>query len=265
MTDSNRWLELAVHAAREAGPILKKKFRTQIHKELKSEKNLVTEADKASEECIISILQNACPDCTILAEESPEMKGTSGMKWIIDPLDGTTNFAHGLGTFSISIGLEVEGDLTVGVVYDPIRDEMFTARKGCGAFMNGEPIRVSETQLLGDALLVTGIPYSVLTLEENNLDLFAAFCFEGQSVRRLGSAALDFCYVAAGFMDGYWELGLQPWDMAAGTLIVQEAGGTVTSLTGSPIDIYSKRQVASNGRIHQQMLDVIRETQEDRD
>ncbi|HNT33926.1 MAG TPA: inositol monophosphatase family protein [bacterium] len=265
MTDSNRWLELAVRAAREAGPILKRKFRTKIHKELKSEKNLVTEADKASEECLVKILREGCPDCTILTEESPEMKGASGMKWIIDPLDGTTNFAHGLATFSISIGLEMEGQIVVGAVYDPIHDDMYTACKGEGAFLNGCPIHVSETELLGDSLLVTGIPYSVLTLEENNLDLFAAFCFEGQSVRRLGSAALDFCNVAAGFLDGFWELGLQPWDMAAGSLIVQEAGGTVTDTTGAPIDIYAKRQVASNGRIHHQMLNVIRETQEDKD
>jgi len=263
MTDMDRLLEIAAHAAQDAGTLLRQKFGSELQIEFKGRKNIVTEADKAAESCIIEVLRKATPDSTILTEESPEMKGTSPLKWIIDPVDGTTNFAHGLPIFSVSIGAEVDGEVVAGIVYNPISGEEFTAKKGQGSFLNGEPIHVSSVDDLEEGLLVTGIPYSVLTTDEDNLDLFAAFCFEGQSVRRLGSAALDFCYVASGRLDGYWELSLYPWDMAAGVLIVQEAGGKVTDLTGNPVDIYGKRHIASNGLIHDAMLQVVRETSQE--
>ena len=264
MPDKKQWMELAVGASREAGNILKEKLGTELQMQLKGSKNLVTEADKASEARIMEILREGTPGCSILAEESPEHKGTSELKWIIDPLDGTTNFAHGLPIFSVSIGLEVQSELTLGVVYNPISEELFTAEKGKGAFLNGSRLQVSPVKSLEESLLVTGFAYEILTSEQDNLDFFGAFSLEAQSVRRLGSAALDFCYVAAGRLDGYWELSLHPWDMAAGVLVVLEAGGKVSNLDGSPIDIYNGKQVSSNGLIHDEMLEIIRETSMDR-
>ena len=179
-------------------------------------------------------------------------------KWIIDPLDGTTNFAHTFPMFCVSIGLEVRGEIRVGVVYDPVRRELFAAERGRGATLNGRPISVSRTDQMDRSLLVTGFAYNVRRVAENNLDHFSNFILRSQGVRRTGTAALDLCYVASGRFDGYWELNLSPWDTAAGTIIAKEAGAAVTDFDGAPFDVYQKRIVASNGRIHQEMIEVLR-------
>jgi myo-inositol-1(or 4)-monophosphatase len=178
---------------------------------------------------------------------------------VIDPLDGTTNFAHGYPVYSISIGVEYEGRGLLGVVYDPTRDELFSAESGRGAFLNGTPISVSRTEQLDQALLVTGFAYDIRDTLNNNLDHFGRFALRAQGLRRTGSAALDLCYVAAGRFDGFWEVKLNPWDMAAGVVILREAGGTVTDFRGAPHSIYQPELVASNGRIHDAMLAVLAE------
>lgn len=187
------------------------------------------------------------------------MDAPSRYRWIIDPLDGTTNFAHGFPVYAVSIGVECDGALLVGVVYDPTRDELFTAETGRGAFLNGVSIAVSHTAELEAALTVTGFAYDIRDTPNNNFDHFARFALKAQGVRRTGSAALDLCYVAAGRFDGFWEVKLSPWDMAAGAVIVREAGGRITDLRGNAHSIYQPELVASNGQIHHEMLEVIRE------
>jgi myo-inositol-1(or 4)-monophosphatase len=182
----------------------------------------------------------------------------SRYRWIIDPLDGTTNFAHGFPVYAVSIGVEYDGNLLAGAVYDPTRDELFTGEAERGAYLNGRPIRVSDTAQLEAALTVTGFAYDIRDTADNNLDHFAQFALKAQGVRRTGSAALDLCYVAAGRFDGFWEVRLSPWDMAGGVVIVQEAGGRITDLRGNAHSIYQPEVVASNGRIHGEMLEVIR-------
>ena len=185
------------------------------------------------------------------------MDAPSRYRWIIDPLDGTTNFAHGFPVYAVSIGVECDGELLVGVVYDPTRDELFTAETGRGALLNGGSIAVSNTAQLEAALTVTGFAYDIRDTPNNNLDHFARFALKAQGVRRTGSAALDLCYVAAGRFDGFWEVKLSPWDMAAGAVIVREAGGRITDLRGNAHSIYQPELVASNGLIHLEMLEVI--------
>jgi myo-inositol-1(or 4)-monophosphatase len=211
---------------------------------------------------IVSRIKSAFPTHSILAEEihdiSRDENAGSPYRWVIDPLDGTTNFAHGYPVFSVSIGLEVAGELELGIVYDPTRDEMFTARRGGGSFCNGVSLRVSTTGSLLSSLLATGFPYDVQTSKDNNLSNFCAFALRAQGIRRGGSAALDLCYVASGRLDGFWELKLNPWDCAAGFLTVREAGGIVTNFRGQPASINGREVVASNGLIHQEMLDVLK-------
>ncbi len=259
MNDIDRFIEVGTQAAQEAGRILVEKARTGFSVSYKGDTNLVTEADLASEKSIVARIRNAFPGHAVLAEENHS--GTEGgdFRWIIDPLDGTTNYAHGLPIYSVSIGLEIHGVMEWGIVYNPNMEEIFTARRGDGAFLNGVPLRVSKTSTLNDSLLVTGFPYDVRTNPDNNLDYFAGFMLRSQAVRRIGSAALDFCYVAAGRFDGFWEIELRPWDMAAGVLITREAGGLVTDFTGADCSIYQLRCVASNGVIHDQMLAVLTE------
>lgn len=221
--------------------------------------NLVTDADRRAEETIVDAINRAFPDHQILAEERGLAGSQSPFKWVIDPLDGTTNFAHGFPAYCVSIGLEYQGKCILGVVFDPTRQELFVGEAGGGAFLNGTQIHVSRTPKLDDGLLVTGFAYDIRESPNNNLDHFARFALRAQGIRRTGSAALDLCYVAAGRFDGFWELKLHPWDTAAGTLMVLEAGGQVTNFKGGPFSIYSQEIVASNSLIHNEMLEVLRQ------
>jgi myo-inositol-1(or 4)-monophosphatase len=223
----------------------------------KGEIDLVTEIDRRSEEIILRAIGEAYPDHLILTEEGPGREGESSFRWIVDPLDGTTNYAHGYPCFSVSIALEQNAEIVLGVIYDPVLDEMFAARKGGGTILNGKQIAVSETELLNDALLATGFPYDIRRSRETNLDHFARFAVRAQAIRRAGSAALDLCYVAAGRFDGFWEMKLAPWDMAAGYLIVREAGGRVTDFSGGKFHIDGDEMLAANPSIHAQMVDVL--------
>ena len=248
----------AVNAAREAGSILISNLGSDIRCDFKGEIDLVTDIDRKVEDLIVSAINETFPDHGILAEEGTEHLGESSVRWIIDPIDGTTNYAHGFPFFCVSIAFESDGEVVSGVVYDPIRDELFTARIGEGSFLNGAPLDVSKTDTLAHSLLATGFPYDIRTSTENNLDNFARFAVTAQAIRRAGSAALDLCYVACGRFDGFWEIKLQPWDIAAASLIVTEAGGIVTDFDGLGSTIHNKKLVASNGRIHDQMLSVLR-------
>ncbi len=249
---------VAVAAAQQAGKIIADGYRTEFRVDFKgATTNLVTEVDRKAESAIIEALRQAFPDHQILAEEGGEgSRQKSPYKWIVDPLDGTTNFAHGFPAFCVSIGLEVDGRVELGVVYDPLRQELFEAEAGKGAFLNGERLRVSQAAALDRALLVTGFAYDQEG-RRMNLDHFSRFVLKAQGIRRTGSAAIDLCYVASGRVDGFWELKLYPWDVAAGSLIVAEAGGRVTNFAGQPFSIYTDNIVASNGKIHQAMVDVL--------
>jgi myo-inositol-1(or 4)-monophosphatase len=208
-----------------------------------------------------AVIAERFPDHDILAEElgsGPSTRPAARWRWVFDPLDGTTNYAHGLPIFCASLGLEIDGRTKVGAVYDPTRAELFTAERGGGAYLNGQALAVSDTTKLIDALLVTGFPYDVKRTRDL-VELFGAFLARARAVRRLGSAALDLCYVAAGRFEGFWEQHLKPWDVAAGALIVEEAGGRITGMDGSPFDPAAAHLVASNGRVHDDMLAVIRE------
>jgi len=252
-------IHIAIEAAREAGKFLKYSVGKVKSIEMKQgeERNLVSEIDKASEAKIIGIIKRHYPNHGILAEESGS-SGSSDYRWVIDPLDGTTNFLHGLPLFCVTIGVEYKGEVIAGVVYDPNLDEMFTAERGSGAYLNGKRMRVSQAPELINSLLVTGFPYDIANNPDHAVEHFVNFLMRGQGVRRLGSAALDLSYVAAGRLDGFWEVNLNPWDMAAGILFVREAGGMVTDFTGTPSGIYTKQVLASNGIIHNAMLDVLR-------
>jgi myo-inositol-1(or 4)-monophosphatase len=251
---------VAVEAALDAGRILRENIDGIRQISYKGDINLVTEMDMRSERVIVETLRNAFPGHGIVAEEETDLRNDSGFRWIIDPLDGTTNYAHGYPCFSVSIALEHRDDVIVGVVYDPMRNELFSAGKGGGAFLNGKPIRVSKIDALIQSLLSTGFPYDRKTSDKNNMNYFHDLLMASQEVRRDGSAALDLCSVAAGRFDGFWELKLKPWDVAAGSLIVREAGGVVSDLAGNPASLDAGEILASNGRIHQQMVAVLRES-----
>jgi myo-inositol-1(or 4)-monophosphatase len=258
----HRFLETAIIASRKAGEILKRYAETGFRIEHKDVTNLVTDADHAAEQSIIDHLIRHFPTHRFLAEErghSDGGSGTSPFLWVIDPLDGTTNFAHGFPIYSVSIGLEYQGHCVLGVVFDPSRDELFTATQGGGAYLNGAPLHVSHALSLNDSLLVTGFAYNIRETTRNNLDYFARFAVKAQGMRRTGSAALDLAYVAAGRFDGFWEVTLSPWDMAAGSVLVREAGGVVTGFSGTALSIYDEELVASNGYIHDAMLTVLNE------
>jgi myo-inositol-1(or 4)-monophosphatase len=254
-------LNFAIQTARDAGRILAERFGRKIEISNKSEIDLVTESDLASERLIIERIKTYYPRHAILAEESGASEPANGEKrsdwrWIIDPLDGTTNYAHGYPTFCVSIGLECQGRLELGVVYDPIRDEVFSAERGQGAALNGRRIRVSPTPSLASALLCTGFPYDVRERSEFARH-FTNFIMVAQAVRRDGAAALDLAYVAAGRFDGFWEEGLKPWDVAAGVLMIEEAGGRVSNYANGPFDIFTPPILASNGLIHEEMMQVL--------
>jgi myo-inositol-1(or 4)-monophosphatase len=248
-----------INIAQEAGVLLFERLGHHNRVEHKGVVDLVTEADKASERLLVERLHALLPEASILAEEGSGSQRASGLRWIVDPLDGTTNYAHGYPVFSVSIALERDGGIVLGVVLDPTRNECFTALRGHGAFLNGKPIQVSATPDLDAALLVTGFPYDVRTTERDNLIPFRRFLKTAQAIRRGGSAALDLCYVACGRFDGYWEESLSPWDIAAGVLIVQEAKGRVTGYLGGAPDVESGHIIATNGRIHESMQSILTE------
>lgn len=259
MSDSAATLELAVALAREAGALQKERYETTLEIDTKSaDVDLVTEVDRACEALVVGGITRERPGDGILGEEgSSKDADGSPWRWIVDPLDGTTNYAHGYPRFCVSIGVERDGTREVGVVYDPLMDELYTATRGGGAFLNGRPIRVSPEPALGRSLLATGFAYDRRDSEVDNLDHFGAFLKTARALRRDGSAALDLCYVAAGRLEGYWELKLQPWDVAAGYLIVEEAGGRVSGFDGGAPDPSGQLVVASNGSIHDAMLAVL--------
>jgi len=249
--------EAARVAAKEAGRILMEGFGRRPQVYYKGRINLVTDVDRRSEAAIVDFLHRRFPDHTILSEEGQGHAGKDEARWIVDPLDGTTNYAHGFPIFSVSIALEQRGEIRCAVVYDPLREEWFTALRGGGAWLNEEPIHVSDTDRMTEALLATGFPYDVKESPENNLNHFQNFMVRAQAVRRPGVASIDLAYVAAGRLDGFWEFKLKPWDIAAGALLVSEAGGTVTDFRGGPLDLFRAEIVASNGLIHHAMLQVL--------
>jgi len=257
MSDMVKYLEVARQAALKAGQYLLKGLTEKKTIDFKGQVDLVTAYDRKSELMIFEEFNRAFPEHGFMAEEDISKSGRSDYCWIVDPLDGTTNFAHGLPIFCVSIALARGQDIVIGVVFDPTRQEMFTACKGEGARLNDRRIMVSETEELDKSLLATGFPYDVRTSPRNNLDHFSNFAVRAQAVRRCGSAALDLCYVACGRFDGFWEMKLKPWDLAAGALMVKEAGGRITNFSGAEFELSSPDIVASNGRIHKAMLEII--------
>jgi myo-inositol-1(or 4)-monophosphatase len=252
-------IHLAVEAARAAGRIQQERLDNIGEIQFKGEINLVTEVDFACEREIIRRIQERFPDHAILAEESGGTYGDAVSKWIIDPLDGTVNYAHGFPCYCVSIAFEHRGEVTAGVVYNPCLNELFIAEKGRGATLNDKKIRVSAIDNLKKSLLATGFSYDVAqTTGNDNLLHFGNFIKECQAVRRPGSACLDLCYTAMGRFEGYWELRVHPWDVAAGILLVREAGGQVTRMDGDPCTVYDRDFVASNGLVHDAMLAIVK-------
>jgi len=251
---------VAVDAARAAGQLLHREHpRTRQVSFKGTSNNLVTEMDGRAEALVVDALLARFPDDGILAEEGSMRAGRSGRRWVIDPLDGTTNYAHGVPIYAVGIALERAGAVDLGVVYDPGRDELFVAERGGGAWLNETRMAVSTVAALDTSLLVTGFSYDIRTNPDNNLAEYAAFSVRARAVRRLGSALLDLAYVAAGRFEAFWELTLGPWDVAAGAILVEEAGGRVTDLRGGPLDLDHPTIVASNGRIHDEVLAVLKE------
>jgi myo-inositol-1(or 4)-monophosphatase len=253
------FLTTAVEAVVRAGDMMLARVGGSFRIDKKGAIDLVTEVDLAIERMFRELISTRFPEHQILAEELGGSAAVpEGPCWVFDPIDGTTNFAHGLPIFCASLALEINGVAEIAAVYDPTRRELFTAERGGGAFLNGQPIRVSSAATLIDAMLVTGFPYDVHTRLDEIIGLFRAFVGQARAVRRLGSAAIDLCYVAAGRMDGFWERDLSPWDIAGGALLVTEAGGRVTSLQGEPFTSRGRSVLASNNLIHDAMLDIIR-------
>jgi myo-inositol-1(or 4)-monophosphatase len=254
----SEFLDLATAIAREAGGIARARFHEpRTIRTKSSEIDLVTDVDHSLDRLIRERIRAARPHDALLTEENTAEAGTSGVRWVVDPLDGTTNYAHAFPHFAISIGVEIDGERAAGVVYDPMRDELFSAERGRGAHLNGRVIRVSEILELRRALLATGFAYDVHKKRTPNLAYFERFVGCAQAIRRAGSAALDFAYVACGRFDGYWELHLAPWDVAAGLLLVSEAGGRASDFDSGPPPASGERIVASNGRVHAAMLEVL--------
>jgi myo-inositol-1(or 4)-monophosphatase len=259
LTRDPRFLATAIDAALAAGRIHRRYFRQPLEIGKKGPIDLVTAADLEVERDFRARIGATFPDHDVLGEEAtaPEPSRGASHRWIIDPVDGTTNFAHGLALFCVSIALEIDGALALGVVYDPIGEELFTTERGEGARLNGARLRVSSRATMIDAMLCTGFPYTVREARVDQVRVFGEFLGEARAVRRLGSAALDLAYVAAGRLDGFWEGQLHPWDVAAGVLLVEEAGGRVTNYSGGPLDLMQPQIAASNGLIHGQMIEII--------
>ena len=261
MTDP-LFLATATEIVLKAGAIQNERRGTGFRVDKKGAIDLVTEVDLECERMCRAVIAERFPDHDILAEElgaTTSARTPSRFRWVFDPLDGTTNYAHGLPIFCSSLALECDGRSLVAAIYDPTRNELFTAERDHGARLNGEPLRVSSTGQLLDALLVTGFPYDVHKTWGDLVALFGEFLARARAVRRLGSAALDMCYVAAGRFDGFWEQHLKPWDVAAGALLIEEAGGRISGIDGAPFDAAAGHLVASNDQLHGQMLAVVRE------
>jgi len=255
------YLATAVEIVLRAGDIQRAGQESGFRIDKKGSIDLVTEIDLACERMCRDVVAERFPDHDILAEElgTPGDRASSRFRWVFDPLDGTTNYAHGLPIYCSSLALEIAGRAEVAAIYDPTRKELFTAERGEGAYLNGRALRVSGTPALLDSLLVTGFPYNVHEESGDLVELFGFFLGRARAVRRLGSAALDLCYVAAGRFEAFWEQHLEPWDVAAGALIVEEAGGQVTGMNGAPFDPTAAHLVASNGRVHAQVVTLIEE------
>ncbi len=247
------YLETAQAIAREAGAIVTDFAHRNIGFELKGAYDLVTAADRASEQLIVERLRKTFPSHTVVAEEGGGHQGSSGYRWYVDPLDGTTNFAHGFPVYNVTLALEHAGQVIAGVVYDPTRDEMFAAERGSGAFLNGRPIHVTKTDRLEDSLAATGFP-SRKRHQNVNIHFYYQLAMLSHGVRRPGAAAIDMAYVACGRLDLFWEFALNPWDMAAGSLLVEEAGGTVTDMHGARLDLRGPHVLADNGALHTETL-----------
>ena len=256
----HQFREFIEATAREAGALLRERIDDRHTVQYKGEIDLVTEVDRLSEALIVKKIRDSFPDHGILTEESPEMVNGSSFRWIVDPIDGTTNYSHGYPAFSVSIALEMQGRIRLGAVYNPMLEELFIAEKGAGAFLNGRRLKVSQTAELSRSLLATGFPYDIREDRNNNINYFVSMILNAQAVRRAGSAALDLAYLAAGRFDGFWELKLLPWDIAAGWLLVEEAGGVVTDLHGAPFDLHSPHILASNGLIHAETCRLLART-----
>src|SRR5215831_6431973 len=247
-------LETAVEIAREAGGLLANYYERRVPFELKGEFDLVTEADRASERLVVERLRSHFPTHSVVAEEGGGHQSASEFRWYVDPLDGTTNFAHSFPMFNVTLGLERAGELIAGVVYDPLRGEMFSAERGSGAWLNSRRIRVSRAARLADSLASTGFP-SRKRHHNVNIHFYHQMAMASHGVRRTGSAAIDMAYVACGRLDAFWEFGLKPWDMAAGTLLVREAGGAISDMHGKPHDVNSSQNLlADNGTLHEPVL-----------
>jgi myo-inositol-1(or 4)-monophosphatase len=257
----DQFLEVAVETAIEAGRILLSEFDHPAKISYKGEVDLVTQADKRSEDAIVGRLRGYFPKHAIVAEEGGGQEGDGRHRWIVDPLDGTTNFAHGYPCFAVSIGFEQEGELVAGVIYQPITKELFTASRGEGAFLNERRIQVSQIDHLSTSLLATGFP-STKRARNPNIHYYWNFTLRSHGVRRDGSAALDLASVACGRFDGFWEFGLHAWDTAAGVLLVREAEGVVTNFSGQPYHVGDYETLASNGRIHLELRQVAAEVEE---
>ena len=252
----NRYLDVAIEAAREAGGILLEEFARPVKISYKGEVDIVTQADRRSEQAIVARLRTHFPKHSVIAEEGGGAESDSPFRWHVDPLDGTTNFAHGYPAFAVSIGLEQEGELIVGVIYQPVSQELFTTAQGEGAYLNQRKIRVSVIPELSSSLLGTGFP-SVKRTQNLNIHYYWDFTLRSHGVRRNGSAALDLAAVACGRFDGFWEFGLRSWDSAAGALLVREAGGIVTRFDGQPYQPGDPDLLASNGLVHAEMRQVV--------
>jgi myo-inositol-1(or 4)-monophosphatase len=252
------FLETAADIAREAGALIHNYLERRIGFELKGEFDLVTEADRASERLIVERLLSHFPTHAIVAEEGGGQEGSSEYRWYVDPLDGTTNFAHGFPAFNVTMGLEKAGELIAGVVYDPVRDEMFTAERGAGAYLNHRRIHVSKVPKIEASLVATGFPSRKRHLNVN-VHFYYQLAMLSHGVRRAGSAALDLAYVACGRLDAFWEFGLNPWDMAAGVLLVREAGGSGSDMHGGPLDLRGPHVLVDNGLVHEAILKLFAE------
>jgi myo-inositol-1(or 4)-monophosphatase len=254
-----RYLEAGSEIAREAGALLVSRFERRVTFELKGDFDLVTEADRASEKLVIERLRTYFPSHSIIAEEGGGHQGSSEYRWYVDPLDGTTNFAHNFPMFNVTLGLECAGEIVAGVIYDPLRQEMFTAERGAGAYLNQRRIRVSDVQRLEDSLACTGFPNR--KRDGNiNIHFYYQLAMASHGVRRTGSAAMDLAYVACGRLDLFWEFGLHAWDMAAGTLLVRESGGRISDMNGEAHSVTSSPHLlADNGAVHEQTVALFRE------
>lgn len=252
------YLETAIDIARESGALLSTYFEKRVAFELKGDFDLVTEADRASERLVVERLRSHFPSHSIVAEEGGGHKGSSGYCWYVDPVDGTTNFAHGFPIWNVTMGLEHEGEMLVGVTFDPNRQEMFTAERGAGSYMNNRRIRVSSVKRLADSLVSTGFPSRKRHLNVN-IHFYHQMAMATHGVRRGGSAAIDLAWTACGRLDAFWEFGLNPWDMAAGVLLVTEAGGRCSDMKGGAHTLRSPHLLVDNGAIHEETLELFGE------